>query len=524
MKKTILISLVVLLAVAVLFGSINVVTAQVIGGKIGFLDQIMRSLGWVIGDQTAQVVKKDDSVPSSSGVAPASDGGGVGVTVSIPVSSASIGGGIGSASAVTSVSSSPVPSGGNTGSGGVTANSTSDDNVLTNNTVEGTLDGSDHDLSWYNPKTKTWESTSSQKGVFKFDGSTVGIGSAPTSASLSVAAAGGSVAIDGRNTTGTAFIGHSEEGVGIRGSSNGFFNISDPASIPSVGVFGRANSGVGLYGFSNTGVAVRVAGGEFGLYQQGLSSKNFFEGKVGIGTRNPATELDVNGRISVSSDIGTALSVRGQVGIFDGTQGAGKVLTSNSAGLASWQMPAEAGSEFWAGIEGDNIYNINSGNVSIGAASRSSAKLFVTAHTNNPAVRAENNGGGTTLQILNGDGGVGIQQVGGDRNYFEGDIGIGVQDPAERLDLGGGNIKMGHEIVSAWGSTTGGRVINVFCPEDKFVIGGGCEITDDSGSTISISSPIDLAESASGSGGWSCKWSGGRGEVGVAKAICANIR
>ena len=48
-------------------------------------------------------------------------------------------------------------------------------------------------------------------------------------------------------------------------------------------------------------------------------------GKVGIGTSSPTAKLEVNG----------------QVRITDGTQAAGKVLTSDSVGLASWQSPTE---------------------------------------------------------------------------------------------------------------------------------------------------------------------------------------
>jgi hypothetical protein len=48
-------------------------------------------------------------------------------------------------------------------------------------------------------------------------------------------------------------------------------------------------------------------------------------GKVGIGTSSPTAKLEVNG----------------QVRITDGSQGAGKVLTSDAGGQASWQSPTE---------------------------------------------------------------------------------------------------------------------------------------------------------------------------------------
>lgn len=83
---------------------------------------------------------------------------------------------------------------------------------------------------------------------------------------------------------------------------------------------------------------------------------------VGIDTSTPASKLTVNGNASVGSgytgtvapangaiiegNVGigtltpsTKLDVIGQVKITDGTQGVGKVLTSNANGTASWQAP-----------------------------------------------------------------------------------------------------------------------------------------------------------------------------------------
>ena len=63
-----------------------------------------------------------------------------------------------------------------------------------------------------------------------------------------------------------------------------------------------------------------VPNGNTGTVQRMVIDQNGF---VGIGTDTPTTTLEVNG----------------QVKITDGTQGAGKVLTSDAAGGASWQNP-----------------------------------------------------------------------------------------------------------------------------------------------------------------------------------------
>ncbi len=110
--------------------------------------------------------------------------------------------------------------------------------------------------------------------------------------------------------------------------------------------------------------------------------------KVGIGTSSPSAKLDIAGNIKIA----------------DGTQGAGKVLTSDANGLASWTMPTggglSAGTDagntlYWDGTtwvtNSSNIYN-NGGNVGIGMINPAikldldtnqiigTSKTFVTQH------------------------------------------------------------------------------------------------------------------------------------------------
>jgi hypothetical protein len=65
-------------------------------------------------------------------------------------------------------------------------------------------------------------------------------------------------------------------------------------------------------------------------------------GHVGIGLTNPGARLEINGGVKIAD----SLNIGGQLRITSGSPGAGKVLTSNAAGLASWTTPAVASSHY----------------------------------------------------------------------------------------------------------------------------------------------------------------------------------
>jgi len=90
-------------------------------------------------------------------------------------------------------------------------------------------------------------------------------------------------------------------------------------------------------------------------------------GDVGIGTASPGARLEVNGKVKVTG----------------GSPAAGKVLTSDAGGLATWQTPSIGGDSDWL-ISGNDMYSIPSGNVGIGTTTPTT-KLDVTGSINTTA-------------------------------------------------------------------------------------------------------------------------------------------
>ena len=147
-------------------------------------------------------------------------------------------------------------------------------------------------------------------------------------------------------------------------------------------------------------------------------STNVFmmNGKVGIGTTNP----------------GVALEVAGQVKITGGGVGVGKVLTSDSAGLATWGT-------IGGSIPGDNLGN------HIATTSLNMAN-FPVVNVSSMAINGTNVTGANPV----------FQVIGGTMTVLaNGNVGIGITGPSELLTV----MKSGTTMLRVGDTDTGGSLV-----------------------------------------------------------------
>lgn len=137
------------------------------------------------------------------------------------------------------------------------------------------------------------------------------------------------VGLSGSSNISSGILGSSSAGTGYAGVTgigyNGAKAIEGRGNASSIaGYFESTGSGLAGFFRSNTGDA--------GYFTSATGHALITEqGNVGIGTLTPSAKLEVNGQIK----------------ILGGNPGAGKVLTSDATGLASWQLPSSSGSSNW---------------------------------------------------------------------------------------------------------------------------------------------------------------------------------
>lgn len=150
-------------------------------------------------------------------------------------------------------------------------------------------------------------------------------------------------------------------------------------------------------------------------------------GNIGIGTANPSVKLDVAGQVKISG----------------GTPGLGKVLTSDAAGLATWQTLATGGgSTLWT-ESGSNVYR-TSGNIGIGT-SNPSVKLDVAGQVKISGgipglgkVLTSDAAGLASWQTFATGGGSTLWTESGSNIYRNaGRVGIGTSNPTYDLEVNG---------------------------------------------------------------------------------------
>jgi trimeric autotransporter adhesin len=237
-------------------------------------------------------------------------------------------------------------------------------------------------------------------------------------------------------------------------STAGNYNAAVGYSALTLNVTGNTNTALGSYagsdclGSGNVFLGYSAGSDETGSDKLYIANSggmpliygDFSTDRVGIGTITPAAALDVNGQIKISG----------------GSPGTGKVLTSNAAGLATWQTPVSTGDNLgdhiakqniqlnanWLSGDGGNegVYVANDGNVGIGQSSPAN-KLDVSGHINSTESYKLD---GTTVLVNTGTGNIyvganaGVSST-GSYNVFAG-------SSAGYSNLGGyRNTFLGHE-------------------------------------------------------------------------------
>ncbi len=235
--------------------------------------------------------------------------------------------------------------------------------------------------------------------------------------------------------------------------------VSHPAGEIKAGTFGAGNyaitnnnevdltlinteSDARQWALVSAGSIGGIDKGKFSIYDKTVDKSRLVidtDGNVGIGTTKPGANLEVAGNIKIA----------------DGTQGTGKVLTSDANGLASWKAPSGGGPSgcfmsqwnvgnpsssifsvgnndkvafegkgatsvsfdadkkkvvissgavtgFWA-QDGSDISNTNSGNVGIGASPAAANKLDVAGKIHATGDVCTDASGGKCLSSSGGD-------------------------------------------------------------------------------------------------------------------------
>ncbi len=237
----------------------------------------------------------------------------------------------------------------------------------------------------------------------------------------------------------------SQNGTGVYGSA------------PYIGVEGiaQAPDGIAINGYAydaegeNYGIkgVTNSSTGYSGYFQGG---RFYISGNTGIGVTNPAAKLDIDGQ----------LKIRG------GSPGAGKVLTSDAAGLASWETSGALTFPFRGGSPCEEcevfyIHNTERGTAIKGDSYLGDGIVGVTRGTGSyrGVLGYATNSSGVSIGVkgkTNSPTGYSGYFEGG-RFYVSGNVGIGNNSPVNALSVSGQADISGGLVVG--GTTLAGKLL-----------------------------------------------------------------
>jgi len=221
---------------------------------------------------------------------------------------------------------------------------------------------------------------------FYNNGGFIGLGTKTPSNPLTLQTdyVGGGVMLSGNGGNGPSFmLANNGTEAGAFGLSNGLGNY----------VLGSINGDIAIRNASTTRSLLFSTGGT--PFNPRLAI--IANGNVGIGTITPSAKLEVAGNVK----------------IVDGTQGYGKVLTSDSNGMASWKTISSGGlsngtaagnTPYWNGTtwvtNSSSIYN-NGGFIGIGTKNPSNPLTLQTDYVGGGVMLSGNGGNGPGYMLAN---------------------------------------------------------------------------------------------------------------------------
>ncbi len=167
-----------------------------------------------------------------------------------------------------------------------------------------------------------------------------------------------------------------------------------------------------------------------------------FAQNVGIGTSTPSEKLEVNGTIKIT----------------DGTQGAGKVLTSDANGKGSWQTPS-------SGITLPFNASNSSNGISFGITNDNAGTAIYGYNMggNGYAIKGFTTGGSTGRGVIGGTGpgGIGVEGYSlnnGTGGYFSSTSGLALKTGTGNVEMDG-NVKIQGNLKIEGGNPGIGKVL-----------------------------------------------------------------